>query len=92
VSPFIVLPLVAGILWLGHAGLTIAGSRAHRHTRWFLLGGLPVLTAAMLLNGGMVGFLLALITTLTWLGMILAEVLLAVALMFARDARLKQAG
>ncbi|KRE81365.1 hypothetical protein [Arthrobacter sp. Soil764] len=90
-SPFTVLPLVAGSLWLVHACLTIAGSPVPRYTRWFLFGGLPALAAAMILSGGMVGFMFALITALTWLGMILLEVFLTVGMMVARDAPAKRA-
>lgn len=90
-SPFIILPLVAGILWLGHAGLTIARSPACRYTRWILFAALPVLAVAMYLSGGMVGFVFAFIAALTWLGMILLEVFLTVGLMVVRDARAKRA-
>jgi putative Ca2+/H+ antiporter (TMEM165/GDT1 family) len=86
-----VLPLVAGILWLGHAGLTIVHGAASRYTRWILFAGLPVLAVAMLLSGGMVGFVFALIAALTWLGMILLEVFLAIGLMVLRDARAEKA-
>lgn len=64
-SPFLVLPLVADIVWLGHAGLTTARIPACRSIRWILFGGLPALAVAMLLSGGVVGFMFALITVLT---------------------------
>lgn len=91
VSPFIILPLVAAILWLGHAGLTIWRSPACRYTRWILFTALPVLAVAMLLWGGMVGFMFAIIAALTWLGMILLEVFLTVGVMLWRDARAEKA-
>lgn len=90
-SPFALLPFIAGILWLGHAGLTIANIPACRYTRWILFGGLPALAVTMLFSGGMAGFVFALIAVLTWLGMILLEVFLTVWLMLARDARAKKA-
>jgi hypothetical protein len=90
-SPFIVLPLVAGVLWLGHAGLTVAHGPASRYTRWILFAGLPALAVAMLLSGGMAGFVFAIIAALTWLGMILLEVSLTIGLMLARDVGAKRA-
>ncbi|MGY4541248.1 putative Ca2+/H+ antiporter (TMEM165/GDT1 family) [Arthrobacter sp. UYNi723] len=90
-SVFLLIPVVTLVLWLGHAGLAIAGSPAARYTRWVLFGGLPVVAAVMLLSGGMAGFILALITALTWLGTILLEVFLTVGLLVARDARVKKA-
>jgi putative Ca2+/H+ antiporter (TMEM165/GDT1 family) len=90
-NPFMVLPLVAGILWLGHAGLNIMHGPASRYTRWILFAGLPVLAVAMLLSGGMVGFVFALVAALTWLGMILLEVFLTIGLMVLRDARAEKA-
>jgi putative Ca2+/H+ antiporter (TMEM165/GDT1 family) len=89
-NPLTVLPLVAGILWLGHAGLTIARGPASRYSRWILFAGLPALAVAMLLSGGMIGFVFALIAALTWLGMILLEVFLTIGLMVARDVRAKR--
>jgi putative Ca2+/H+ antiporter (TMEM165/GDT1 family) len=88
---FLLIPAITLVLWLGHAGLAIAGSPATRYTRWVLFGGLPVVAAVMLLSGGMAGFILALITALTWLGTILLEVFLSVGSMVARDARAKKA-
>ncbi|MFJ5694582.1 hypothetical protein ACIP9X_12110 [Arthrobacter sp. NPDC093125] len=90
-SPFIVLPVPVGILWLGHAGLTIVHGPASWYTRWILFAGLPVLAIAMLLSGGMVGFVFALIAALTWLGIILLEVFLTIGLMVWRDARAEKA-
>jgi hypothetical protein len=84
VSPFIVLPVVAGVFWLIHAAVTVTGSSAHRYTRWILFGGLPALAVVNLLSGGIVGFMFALVTVLTWLGMILLEVTLNVVLLLAR--------
>ncbi|WP_455834088.1 hypothetical protein [Pseudarthrobacter siccitolerans] len=90
-SPFAVLPVVAGVLWLGHAGLSIANGAASRYTRWIVFAGLPILAVVMLLSGGMAGFLFALITALTWLGMILLEVSLTIGLMVARGVRARRA-
>jgi hypothetical protein len=90
-SVFLLIPAISLVLWLGHAGLAIAGSPATRYTRWVLFGGLPVVAVAMLLSGGMAGFLFALVAALTWLGMILLEVFLTVGLMVASGARAKKA-
>jgi putative Ca2+/H+ antiporter (TMEM165/GDT1 family) len=91
-SLFMVLPLVAGILWLGHAGLSIARSPASRYSRWILFAALPVLAVVMYLSGGVVGFVFALIAALTWLGMILLEVFLVLGIMVWKDARATPAG
>ncbi|MDQ0672991.1 hypothetical protein QFZ36_000552 [Pseudarthrobacter siccitolerans] len=90
-SVFLFTPAIALVLWLIHAGLAIAGSPATRYTRWVLFGGLPVVAAVMLLSGSMAGFILALITALTWLGMVLLEVILTMGSMVARDVRAKRA-
>ncbi|MDQ0690840.1 hypothetical protein [Arthrobacter sp. W4I7] len=90
-SVFLLTPAIALVLWLSHAGLAIAGSPATRYTRWVLFGGLPVVAAVMLLSGSMAGFILALITALTWLGMVLLEVILTMGSMVARDVRAKRA-
>lgn len=50
-SPFIVLPAVAGVLWLVHASLGVAGLRAYRFTRWILFCGLLVSAGVFLLRG-----------------------------------------
>ncbi|PNI09764.1 hypothetical protein CXX84_05925 [Arthrobacter sp. AFG7.2] len=50
-SPFIVLPVVAGVLWLVHAGLGVGGHRAYRYTRWVLFGGLAVTALVFFLLG-----------------------------------------
>ncbi len=50
-TPFIVLPLVAGILWLVHAALGAVGNRAHRYSRWILFGGLAGTALAFFLLG-----------------------------------------
>ncbi len=91
-SLFMVLPLVASILWLGHAGLSIARSPASRYSRWILFASLPVLAVVMYLSGGVVGFVFALIAALTWLGMILLEVFLVLGIMVWKDARAAPAG
>lgn len=88
---FLLIPAITLVLWLGHAGLAIGGSPAARYTRWVLFGGLPVVATVMLLSGGMAGFILALITALTWLGTILLEVFFTVGSMVVRDARAKKA-
>ena len=88
---FLLIPAITLGLWLGHAGLAVAGSPAARYTRWVLFGGLPVVAAAMLLSAGIVGFVFALIAVLTWLGMMLLEVVLTMGSMVARDARAKKA-
>jgi putative Ca2+/H+ antiporter (TMEM165/GDT1 family) len=85
-SPFVVVPVIAGVLWLAHAFLGIVGSRAYQWTRWLLFAGLPVLAAVMVLSGGMVGFVFALITVLTWLGIAFLEVFLVMGSMVWRDA------
>lgn len=90
-SPFILLPVAAGVLWMVHAGLVIADVPACRYTRWIIFGALPGAVVVMLLSGGMLGFLLALIIVLSWLGMILLEVFLTVGLLVLRDSRAKQA-
>lgn len=42
-SPFLVMPAIAVVLWLGHASLHAMGKRsAYRYTRWALFGGLAV--------------------------------------------------
>lgn len=50
-SPFIVLPVIAGVLWLGHASLGAAGHRAYRYSRWILFGGLAVTALVFFLLG-----------------------------------------
>ena len=50
-TPFVVLSVVAGVLWLVHAGLGAAGHRAYRFTRWVLFGGLLVTAGLFLLRG-----------------------------------------
>lgn len=89
-SPFIVVPVVVGVLWLVHAFLGIAGSRAYRYTRWILFAGLPVLAVTMVLSGGMVGFLFALITVLTLLGIAILEVFLVMGVTVWRDAKARK--
>jgi hypothetical protein len=44
-SPLLVLPVVAVILWLVHASLGTAGHQAYRYTRWMLFGGLAAAAA-----------------------------------------------
>jgi hypothetical protein len=90
-SVFLLIPATALVLWLGHAGLAIAGSPASRYTRWVLFGGLPVVAAVMLLSAGIFGFVFAIIAVLTWLGMMLLEVILTMGSMVARDVRAKKA-
>ena len=90
-SIFLLMPAITLVLWLGHAGLAIAGSPATRYTRWVLFGGLPVLAAGMLLSAGIFGFMFAIIAILTWLGMMLLEVILTMASLVVRDARAKKA-
>ncbi|MDQ1058439.1 hypothetical protein QFZ23_002340 [Arthrobacter globiformis] len=90
-SVFLLIPAITLVLWLGHAGLAIAGSPATCYTRWFLFGGLPVVAAVMLLSAGIFGFVFAIIAVLTWLGMMLLEVVLTMGSMVARDARAKKA-
>jgi hypothetical protein len=65
-SVFQLIPAVTLVLWLGHAGLAIAGSPATRYTRWVLFGGLPVVAAAMLFSAGTFGLIFAIIAILTW--------------------------
>jgi hypothetical protein len=43
-NPFVVLPVVAVVLWLVHAVLGAAGHRAYRVTGWVLFGGLAAVT------------------------------------------------
>lgn len=43
-SPFLFLPVVAGGLWLLHAGLGAAGHPAYRPSGWVLFGGLAAVT------------------------------------------------
>ncbi len=50
-SPFVVLPVVAGVLWLVHAGLGVVGHRAYRFTRWVLFGGLLLTAGVFFLRG-----------------------------------------
>ncbi|WP_458107993.1 hypothetical protein M1D51_21535 [Arthrobacter sp. R3-55] len=90
-SIFLLIPAITLVLWLGHAGLAIAGSPAARYTRWVLFGGLPVLAAGMLLSAGIFGFMFAIISILTWLGMMLLEVIFTIASLAVRDARAKKA-
>lgn len=90
-SVFLLIPAITLILWLGHAGLAIADSPATRYTRWVLLGGLPVVGAVMLVSGGMFGFVFAIIAILTWLGIMLLEVVLTMGSLVAKDARAKRA-
>ncbi|MCQ6272840.1 hypothetical protein M8J71_20490 [Pseudarthrobacter sp. R1] len=89
-SVFLLIPAVTLVLWLGHAGLAIAGSPATRYTRWILFGGLPVMAAVMLFSAGIFGFMFAIIAILTWLGMILLEVIFTMVSMVVRDARAKK--
>jgi putative Ca2+/H+ antiporter (TMEM165/GDT1 family) len=91
-SSFVIVPVVVGVLWLAHAFLGMTGSRAYRWTRWLLFAGLPVLAAVMVLSGGMVGFVFALITVLTWLGIAFLEVFLVMGSMVWRDAMDKDPG
>ena len=44
-SPLLVLPVIAVVLWLVHASLGTAGHRAYRYTRWVLFGGLAAAAA-----------------------------------------------
>lgn len=49
-SPFVVLPVIAGFLWLVHASLDALGHRAaYRYSRWILFGGLMVTAMALFL-------------------------------------------
>lgn len=91
VTIFLLIPAITLVLWLGHASLAIARSPAARYTRWVLFGGLPVLSAGMLLSSGIFGFVFALISILTWLGMMLLEVILTMGSLVVRDARAKKA-
>ncbi len=88
---FLLIPAITLVLWLGHAGLVIAGSPAARYTRWVLFGCLPVLAAGMLLSSGVFGFVFAIIAILTWLGMMLLEVILTMGSIVVRDARANKA-
>ncbi|WP_026547207.1 hypothetical protein [Paenarthrobacter nicotinovorans] len=90
-SIFLLIPAITLVLWLGHAGLAIAGSPATRYTRWVLFGGLPVLAAGMLLSAGIFGFMFAIIAILTWLGMMLLEVIFTIASLVMSAARAKKA-
>lgn len=49
------------------------------------------MAAVMLLSAGIFGFVFAIIAILTWLGMMLLEVVLTIGSMVARDARAKKA-
>lgn len=89
-SPFIVVPVVVGVLWLVHASLGVTGSSAYRYTRWLLFAGLPVVAVTMAVSGGMVGFVFALITVLTWLGVAFLEVFLVMGSTVWRDARARK--
>lgn len=40
-SVLLLIPETTLVLWLGHAGLAIAGSPATRYPRWVLFGGFP---------------------------------------------------
>jgi hypothetical protein len=91
VSVFLLIPAITLVLWLGHAGLAITGSPAARYTRWVLFGGLPVIAVGMLLSAGIFGFMFAIFAVLTWLGMMLLEVILTMGSMVMRDARAKKA-
>ncbi|MDQ0680082.1 putative membrane protein YkvI [Arthrobacter pascens] len=44
-SPLLVLPVIAVVLWLVHASLGTAGHQAYRYTRWVLFGGLAAAAA-----------------------------------------------
>jgi uncharacterized membrane protein len=44
-SPLLVVPVIAVVLWLVHASLGAAGHRAYRYTRWILFGGLAAAAA-----------------------------------------------
>lgn len=44
-SPFIVLPVIAGVLWFVHASLGAAGHPAYRYSGRILFGGLAAVTA-----------------------------------------------
>ncbi len=50
-SPFIVLPVVAGVLWLVHAGLGTAGHRAYRFSGRILFTGLAAAAVVFVLLG-----------------------------------------
>lgn len=88
---FLLVPAISLVLWLGHAGLAIAGSPAARYTRWVLFGGLPVVAAVSLFSAGIFGFVLGIVAVLTWLGMMLLEVVMTMASVAVRDARAKKA-
>jgi hypothetical protein len=51
VNPFIVLPVVAAVLWLCHAALAVAGHRAHKYSGRILFGGLAVTALVFFLLG-----------------------------------------
>ncbi|QDG68114.1 hypothetical protein NIBR502772_19595 [Pseudarthrobacter sp. NIBRBAC000502772] len=89
-SPFSVVPVVVGALWLVHAFLAITGSRAYGWTRWILLAGLPLWAVMLAVTGGMVGFAVALITVLTWLGVGFLEVFLVMGTTVYRDAKTRK--
>lgn len=51
-SPFLVVPTIAGALWLGHVALHAMGKQGtYRHTRWVLFGGLAVAVVVFVLLG-----------------------------------------
>jgi putative Ca2+/H+ antiporter (TMEM165/GDT1 family) len=85
-----VVPGVVGVLWLVRAFLGIAGSRAYRCTRWILFAGLPVLAVTMILSGGMVGLVFAMIAVLTLLGIAFLEVFLVMGVTVWRDAKVRR--
>jgi hypothetical protein len=91
VSPFSIVPAVVEPLWLVHAFLAITGSRAYGWTRWVLPASLPLLAVTMAMTGGMMGFMLALITVLTWLGVGFLEVFLVMGTTVYRDDRARKA-
>jgi cytochrome bd-type quinol oxidase subunit 2 len=49
-SPFTVLPVLAGGLWLVHSALGATGHRAYRYSRWILFGGLAVTSLVFFLG------------------------------------------
>ncbi|MDR6508627.1 hypothetical protein [Arthrobacter oryzae] len=44
-SPLLVVPVIAVVLWLVHASLGTGGHRAYCFTRWILFGGLAAAAA-----------------------------------------------
>lgn len=60
-------------------------------TRWILLAGLPLSAVTMAVAGGMVGFMLSLITGLTLLGVAFLEVFLVMGTTVYRDAKVRKA-